>query len=81
MKDILLLAGVSFFMAIGAALPVKHEKIAELALAEVQITAKRALPALPEVQLPAVTIQAAKFVPVNLHLPEVVITATRLRKA
>ena len=78
MKDIILLAGVSLFMAIGAALPVHNEKIAELALPEIQITAERPL---PELQLPAVTIRAAKFVPVNLPLPEVVITATKLRKA
>ena len=81
MKDILLLAAVSLVMSIGAALPAHRESIAPISLPEITITAKHAVPAMPEIHLPTVTIRTAKPEMATLPLPEVVITATRLRKA
>ncbi len=81
MKDILLLVTVSLLMSLGATLPARHEHVPHLALPEVQITGKRILPVMPEINLPAVTIRAAKPKIATLPLPEVVITSTRTRKA
>ncbi len=80
MKDILLLATVSLLMSIGATLPTTDENIAQITLPEVQITTSRLTPAMPEIDLPTVTIRAAKPEIATLPLPEVVITATKLRK-
>lgn len=78
MKDILLLTIVSLLISIGVTLPTTPENIAQITLPEVQITTSRLSPAMPEIDLPMVTIRAAK--PKAATLPEVVITATRLRK-
>lgn len=80
MKDILLLATVSLIMSIGATLFTTHESVAQITLPEVQITTSRLIPAMPEIDLPTVTIRAAKPKIATLPLPEVVITATKLRK-
>ena len=80
MKDILLLAAVSLLMTMSAALPTRHENVPHINLPEVQITGKRLLPVLLEMHLPEVTIHAAKPKVATVVLPEVVITATRLRK-
>ncbi len=77
MKNILLLTAVSCIMTIGTMFPFHPENVAHITLPEVEITATRAL---PEINLPTVTIRAAKFQVNTVVLPEVVITASKFRK-
>jgi len=75
MKNFLFLMAVSAIMTIGTMLPLHHENVPHFTLPEVQITSKRVLSTLPEINLPMVTIHAEKVKMNIVVLPEVVITA------
>lgn len=80
MKNFLLLMAVSAVMTIGTMLPIHHENVPHFTLPEVQITTKRLLSTMPEMNLPMVTIHAEKTKVNMVVLPEVVITA-KFKKA